>query len=403
MVTRTRRMLDPELTILGGRDLVGLVGRLVREQSWEILTDVFSAIGEDGGLAHVALSDLDAATRLCQTALGKGARAKPRTAFAEELRALRLAAAEALLARTSRPPLGELERSAFERAGLLLGEAGDHRRAARVYEELGDDPRAAEAWGALGDLERMEAALERDERRASDRREAVEAMRRFEALLTGGERRAALLALAGPARVEEIPTALAAAARIEGRLVAGRAVTLRAAGGPSVRVAGLPAALGRDRAAEVPLRDPAVSRRHALLKAAAGGISIEDAGSRGGVRIAGARLESQLVLRGSGELGLGATVPLRYVATEGAVVFEGTSGLDRPLRALVGVEPIPLALVFPSADGLDLAFEDGGPRLLRRPDLQVRVEGHFIGPTCDLLHGDVVEVVGPRPLRLEVE
>lgn len=401
-MTRTRRVLDPELTILGGRDLVGLVGRLVREQSWEILTDVLSAIGDDGGLAHVGLPDLDAATRLVHTALAKGGRAKPRTALADELRALRLAAAEALLARTSRPPLGELERGAFERAASLLAEAGDHRRAARAYEELGDDPRAAEAWGALGDLERMEAALARDERRVSGRREAVEAMRRFEALLTGGERRAALAALAG-ARVEEIPTALAAAARIEGRLCAGRAVTLRVTGGPPVRVAGLPAALGRDRAAEVPLRDPAVSRRHALLAAADGGISIEDAGSRGGVRIAGARLEGRLVLRGSGELGLGATVPLRYAATERTVVFEGTSGLDRPLRALVGIAPVPLELAFPAAEGLGLDFESGGPRLLRRPDLQVRVEGHFIGPSCDLLHGDVVEVAGPRAFRLEVE
>jgi hypothetical protein len=396
-------VLDPELTILGGRDLVGLVGRLVREQSWEILTDLFSAIADDGGLAHVALADLDTATRLVQASLAKAAQAKPRTALADEIRALRLAAGDALLARTSRPPLGEVERSAFERAARLLAEGGDHRRAARTYEELGDDPRAAEAWGALGDLEHMEAALERDERRVSSQREAVETMRRFEALLTGGERRAALAALAGTARIEEVPTARAAAARIEGRLVAGRAVTLRATGGAWVRVAGLPATLGRDRSAEVPLRDPAVSRKHALLKAGAGGISIEDAGSRGGIRIAGARLDAALVLRGSGELGLGATVPLRYAATDSAVTFEGTSGLDRPLRALVGVEPVPLRLLLPAAEGLSLGFATGGPRLLRSANLQVRVDGHFIGPACDLLHGDVIEVVGPNPLRLEVE
>jgi hypothetical protein len=41
--------------------------------------------------------------------------------------------------------------------------------------------------------------------------------------------------------------------------------------------------------------------------------------------------------------------------------------------------------------------------LLRSANLQVRVDGHFIGPACDLLHGDVIEVAGPNPLRLEVE
>jgi hypothetical protein len=396
-------VLDPELTILGGRDLVGLVGRLVREQSWEILTDLFSAMSDGGGLSQVALLDLDAATRLVQAALAKTAGAKSRAALADELRTLRLAAAEALLAHTSRPPLGELERRAFERAALLLAEGGDQRRAARSYEELGDDPRAAEAWGALGDLERMEAALERDERRISDRREDVEVMRRFDELLSGGERRAALRALHAQSRVAEVSTALAAAARIEARLVSGRAVTLRALGGPWIRIGGLPATLGRDRSAEVPLRDPAVSRRHALLRAGPDGISIEDAGSRGGVRIAGARLEAAFVLRGSGELGLGGTVPVRYAATASAVTFEGVSGLDRPLRALVGVEPIALPQLFPEAEGLSLSFAGSGPRLLRRVDVQVRVGGHFIGPACDLLHGDVVEIVGPEPLRLEIE
>jgi hypothetical protein len=36
----------------------------------------------------------------------------------------------------------------------------------------------------------------------------------------------------------------------------------------------------------------------------------------------------------------------------------------------------------------------------------VRVDGHLIGPGCDLLHGDVVEIVrlgDPQPVRLEIE
>src|SRR5439155_19510345 len=151
----------------------------------------------------------------------------------------------------------------------------------------------ANGGGALGDLERVEAALARDEQRSTTRRAGVEAARRFETLLTGGERRAALATAAslGKAGVQEGATANARAARIATGLIGGRGISVRASGGPWCRVALLPACLGRDRAAEVPLRDPSVSRRHALLRAGDDGITIEDAGSRGGVRIGGARVE----------------------------------------------------------------------------------------------------------------
>ena len=71
-------MLDPELTILGGRDFVGLVGRLCRERSWATLTVVFGAVGDgEGGLAFVSLTDVDAAARLLSDALANIA--PPRT------------------------------------------------------------------------------------------------------------------------------------------------------------------------------------------------------------------------------------------------------------------------------------------------------------------------------------
>src|SRR5437899_823088 len=82
-----------------------------------------------------------------------------------EQRTVRGAAAEALLARSSRPPLAEIERRALRQAAALLGDAGIHVGAAAIHEELGDHARAAEAFGAMGDLERMEAALGREEAR----------------------------------------------------------------------------------------------------------------------------------------------------------------------------------------------------------------------------------------------
>jgi hypothetical protein len=414
-VSSRRRALDPELTILGGRDFVGLVGRLCREQNWEALTALFGAVGtSEKEMAYVSLTDLDTASRVLGDAIaalapagsrdrsGKGARDDGDDV--DELAAVRIAAAEALSARSSRPPLTDLERRTLARAASLLADAGDHRRAALAYEDLGDEGRAASAWGALGDIDRMEAALARDEQRMTTRRAAVDAVRRFEALLTGGERRAALAAVAQwtKAGVDEASTVSQRATRIAGGLIDGRGINVRVTGGPWCRVALLPAVLGRDRGAEIPLRDPAVSRRHALLRGGPDGITIEDAGSRGGVRIGGARVDAPLPLRGSGEIGLGSSTALRFTAGEHDVLLEGSGGLDRSLRALVGTEAVALARLFPGADGLSFTF-NGGARLIRAPDVAVRVDGQFIGPGCDLVHGDVIEIGGPKPVRLEIE
>jgi hypothetical protein len=398
-----RTTLDPELTILAARDVVALVARLVRERSWGLLATLFGAIASEPNAPLVSPSDLDTATRLLVDALAVTPPPKnPRSPAGEELRAVRLRAAEALLCRVSRPPVGELERRALDRAAGLLVAAGDHRRAATTYEDLADDARAADAWGALGDLERMEAALDRDERRASAQRAATEAMHRFEALLAAGDRREAIAAAAMLSGVAEAGSARQTAARLESRLVRARAVTFRIPGGPSLRIAAVPAYLGRDHASEILLRDPGVSRRHARVRAGEGSLYIEDAGSRGGLRLGGARIDGALPLLGSGELALGAATVLRYQASAQVVVFEGAAGLDRSLRALVGVEPVALAPLLPEAEGLSLDWRSGAARLIRAPGLPVRVDGCFIGAGCDLLHGDVVELDGARRLQLEV-
>ncbi len=284
--------------MLGGRDFVMLVGRLARERSWELLTNLFGALRTD----EVALADLDTAARLLGDELaGPAAPKNPNATVVDELRALRMAAGEAVLSRCGHPPVSELERRAMARAAALLTDGGDHRRAAVVYEELGDEGRAAERWGALGDLDRMEAALEREERLAVARRTGIEAMRRFESLMAAGERRQAVAAAAASSGIDEAATLRQLATRIESRLLRGRAVTLRLGSGPWVRIAALPAQLGRDPAAELPLRDPAVSRRHALLHAAGEDVEVEEAGSRSGVRVGGISLAAgaRLPLRGA--------------------------------------------------------------------------------------------------------
>ena len=401
----SRPALDPSLTISSGRDLVALVGRLVRERSWDTLTALFKAMGGDGGIAPAGLGELDPAARLLSEALAALPPPKnPRGRQADELRTVALAAAEAVLGRCAHPPLAEIERRALDRAAGLLARGGDHRRAALVYEELGSDEQAADAWGAMGDLERMEAAHERDARRTATHRAAGDLLHRFEALLTGGERMRALTLVATVSGLEATASLRLRAAAIERRLCHGGAVSLRVPGGSWVRVAPLPTEIGREPASGIPLRDPAVSRRHALLRAEGDTIVIADLGSRTGVRLGGARLEqgAALPLRGSGELALGSTTVLRFQAATGLVALEGASGLDRGMRALAGTAPLPIETLLPGTEGLTIGMTGNLIRLHRRPDVAARVDGHLIGPDCDLLHGDLIEVVGSGA-RLEVE
>jgi len=357
----SRPALDPSLTISGGRDLVSLVGRLARERSWDTLTALFTALAGEGGIAPAALGELDTAARLVGEALAALPPPKdPRGAQADEVRSVALATAEALLGRCAHPPLAEIERRALDRAAGLLVRGGDHRRAALVYEELGADERAADAWGAMGDLDRMEAAHERDAHRAATHRAAGDLLHQFEALLTGGERMRALALVAAVSGLEE--------------------------------------------AASLRLRAAAIERRHALLRAEGDDIVIADLGSRTGVRLGGARLEegAALPLRGSGEIALGATTVLKFQAAPGLVVFEAAGGLDRGLQALAGAAPLPIEALLPGTEGLTIEAGGNLVRLHRRIDVAVRIDRHLIGPDCDLLHGDVVEVVGSGA-RFEVE
>jgi hypothetical protein len=398
---------------VASRDLPGLVTRLVRERSWGALILLFGHAGSPEGAASLGLPELDAAAQALAAALEGVPRPKSaRATLGDELRAVRIAAAEALLGRGAHPPVTEVERRARRRAAALLSAAGDHARAATAHEALGDDASAAASWGALGELDRMEAAHARDEARAGERRRAADLLRRLDVLLASGERRAAIaLAATLPAGAPEAAPTRERVARLESRLPRGRAVTLRVRGGGAVRLAAVPARLGRDPLAEVPLRDPGVSRQHATVRGGTDaqggpgeGLFVEDAGSRGGVHVAGARLAGPLRLSGEGEVGLGSTTVLRFeAAADGrSVVLRGTSGLDRDLVVVVGRDPLELGRALPGAGGLALELGSGAARLVRGGGPPVRIDGHLVGEGWDLLSGDVVEVLGAPPLVFEV-
>src|SRR6266700_4068187 len=381
-------------------ELAILVDRLTRERAWGSLVVTFGYAG--GARAAATVDEVRAAAEALRAALRRIPPPKrPGAALADQMRAARIAAGEALLARLSHPPLGDLARRALRTAAEILSEGGDHRRAAAAYDELGDNPRAADAYGAMGDLEQMEASLDREDARLRAERDALDELRSFESLMAAGERRAALAAAA------RIPSDLTSAASVrhrardvEGRLVRERAVTLRSARGATqlsgaLRFAGVPANIGRDILAEIPVRDPGVSRRHAVIVARDGELMLEDAGSRAGVRVAGATLGAALPLRGEGEFDLGRDCRILFrAAGPGRVILRGASGLDRQLVAAVGIDPFPLDDLIPGAEGTWLELSSAAPRLGRANGVAVRVGGHFVGPSCDLLHGDVIEIRG---------
>jgi hypothetical protein len=131
-------------------------------------------------------------------------------------------------------------------------------------------------------------------------------------------------------------------------------------------------------------------------------LALADAGSRGGTRLGPAAIAGRLPLRGEGQVGLGEHSQLRFrTVVAGTIELTGLTGLDRVLRAVVSAGPLPLWAAVSGAEGLSLRFDGPCCRLERSPATSVRVAGRLVGTGCDLLHGDVIEVV-TAGLRLEV-
>jgi hypothetical protein len=387
---------DVEAAASVGR-LPALARQLVFDGAWSSV-DVVLRYARDTGLP---LGELEETVRAMTDALGALPPGR-RESSGDEVRALQRQAAFTIAKRLERDPLTAVERNVLALAATIWVDLGDLERAARTFERAGDDGRAAESYGRLGDLDRMEACLEREQQRRQRRLQISDTVRRFETLLAAGERHAAIMtAQALPADEFEASGALGQAHDVERRLCRGRGVWLRAAGGELVRFAGTPATLGRDGLCEVVLRDPGISRRHAVILADEESLALVDAGSRGGTRLGPAALAGRLPLHGEGQVGLGEHSRLGFRVVDASLVaLTGLSGLDRTLRAFVGSGPVPLEVAFTGTAGLSLRFDGPACRLERTTNVPLRVAGRLVGTGCDLLHGDVIEVGGS--VRLEV-
>jgi hypothetical protein len=389
---------DVEAAASVGR-LPALVRQLVLDGGWSSV-DVLLRYARDAALPLGELEETVRAMSEAITALPEGRR----NAARDEIGALERLAAFAITKRLERDPLTAAERKVLALAAGLLRDLGDLERAALTFERAGDDARAAEAYGGLGDLDRMEACLARDDRRRRQRQSVTDALRRFETLLAAGERQAAVALARGlPGDDFEASAARAQAREVEGRLCRGGGITLRTRG-ETIRFAVTPATLGRDGLCEVVLRDPGVSRRHAVIQGGAGGtpLMVVDAGSRSGTLLGAALVRGPVTLHGDGDLGLGEHCRLRFrVIGPGVLEIVGATGIDRSLRAIVGAGALPLGLAVPGADGVSLRLGGSVCRLERTLETVVRVDGRLIGATCDLLASDVIELPATG-VRLEV-
>jgi len=63
--------------------------------------------------------------------------------------------------------------------------------------------------------------------------------------------------------------------------------------------------IGRSRVADLILRSPGVSRKHAMLRITRDSVSVEDIGSRNGVRVNGRRIDQTTVLRDGDRIEVG--------------------------------------------------------------------------------------------------
>jgi len=332
----------------------------------------------------------------------------------EDRRVVQILGGEALLARAPRPPLTEEDRQAFDAAASILAGAGDLHRAATAFELADNLAAAAESWGRLGDLDAMERCHARDEERRGKARAEAGAWRDVETQLAAGARVAALRIARSVARGAIAATrAHVAVADLTQRLVQGRAVTFRTARGATVRIATTPAILGRDPEAEVTLRDPGVSRRHARLTFDADGGLLTDVGSRLGTFVGGVRLDHPLRLGGDTEVALGPSCHLRLARSlspdgdhdasfldASFLIVRGDGGLDSGMLALVGGGPLPLGPVLPEAEGLWIEFDATGVHLVRRTPLALRLGGQLASHRIDLLHGDHIELDGQASLEV---
>ncbi|HEY0478694.1 MAG TPA: FHA domain-containing protein [Kofleriaceae bacterium] len=313
--------------------------------------------------------------------LARAARASTRTSELGALRdALRWAGDEPALRRQASAALGkalwdavraegiatERDRARVREAAELLVAGDHHILAGEALETIHDYPAAAHAYSAGGLVEKMEAALARDDAAHQAVREEADAFAGYQTAMRVGRRDEARAELARAVAVastaaeyrrllDELDTAMLTAGKVE----------LKRRGKPLiVACAATRIVLGRDPLCDLALRAGGVSRQHAEIERSDAGFTLRDLDSRNGTSLAGMPLAGRVPLAVAGELGLGDECPIDYEVTGDILVLRVRSGLDRGAQLIAGAQDQRLELASLGLC-LDVVFQRGRPLLGR--------------------------------------
>jgi FHA domain-containing protein len=261
----------------------------------------------------------------------------------------------------------ERDRAKVREAADLLVIGENHALAGEALETIHDHLAAANAYSAGGLVERMEAALAKDDAAVHAVHEETDAFAGYQTAMRVGRRDEARSEL-----VRAVGAAASAAAEYRrlldqldtAMLTAGKAL-LRRRGKPLIVACAAPRiVLGRDPLCDLTLRAGGVSRQHAEIEHTAGGFVLRDLDSRNGTSLAGLPLAGRVPLVAGGQLGLGEECAIDFEVAGGVLVLRVRGGLDRGVALIAGTEGQRLELA-PLGLPLDVVFQRGRPLLGR--------------------------------------
>lgn len=260
----------------------------------------------------------------------------------------------------------ERDRAKVREAAELLVLGDDHALAGEALEMIHDHLAAANAYSAGGLVEKMEAALAKDDAALEAAHEETDAFAGYQTAMRIGRRdeaRTELVRAIGATSaaaeyrrlLDQLDTAMLTAGRLE----------LRRRGKPLIVVCAAPRiVLGRDPLCDLTLRAGGVSRQHAEIEHTGEAFTLRDLDSRNGTSLAGLPLAGRVPLAGTGQLGLGDECVIDFELTAGVLVLRIRGGLDRGVALLAGTSGQRLELG-PLGLPLDITFQRGRPLLGR--------------------------------------
>jgi pSer/pThr/pTyr-binding forkhead associated (FHA) protein len=343
--------------------------------------------------------------------LARAARSPTRTAELGALRdAVRWAGDDPALRRQAAAALGkalwdavraegiatERDRARVREAAELLVAGDSHAVAGEALETIHDHVAAANAYSAGGLVEKMEAALARDDAAHQAAREEADAFAGYQTAMRVGRRdaaRAELVRAVGTASVaaeyrrllDELDTAM---------LTAGKVELVRRGKPLIVACAAHKIVLGRDPLCDLALRAGGVSRQHAEIEHTGAGFALRDLDSRNGTTLAGMPLAGRVPLAVAGELGLGDECPIDYEVSGDVLILRVRGGLERGAGLIAAAEDQRIELA-PLGLPLDVIFHAGRPLLGRGTATSVTFNDEPLGDVrVQLIRKDRVRADG---------